>query len=75
VRRFVSLLQVEPRPDASESIASPHDLIKSARAYIAVFASENESKAYIHCMGKRADWGANIVMVPNCKDDKFAAFF
>jgi hypothetical protein len=67
--------RLSSRPDASETIASPRDLIKSARAYIAVFASENDSTAYITRMGKRTDWGANIVMVLNRNGDKFAAFF
>jgi hypothetical protein len=64
-----------PQPDTSESIAAPRDLIKSARAYIAVFASENDPNAYIKRMGKRKDWGANIVMVVNRNGDRFAAFF
>ena len=32
---------------ASDPIASPRSLIKAAGAYIAVFASENDGKAYI----------------------------
>jgi hypothetical protein len=59
----------------SDPIASPRSLIKAACAYIAVFASENDGKAYIARMGKRTDWGANIVMVLNRNGDKFAAFF
>ena len=61
--------------DAPGSVASPRELIKSARAYIAVFALENDSKAYIKRIGKRTDWGANIVMVLNRNGDRFAAFF
>jgi len=60
---------------ASDPIASPRSLIKEARAYIAVFASENGAKAYMARMGKRTDWGANIVMVLNRNGEKFAAFF
>jgi hypothetical protein len=56
-------------------IASPRDLIKAAHAYIAVFASENDSNAYIKRMGRRTDWGANVVMVLDRNGDKFAAFF
>src|SRR5579859_5259223 len=66
---------LSPQPDASDPIGSLRSLIKSARAYIAVFASENDPNAYIKRMGKRTDWGANIVMVLNRNGDKFAAFF
>jgi hypothetical protein len=66
---------LSPQDDASEAIASPRDLIKSARAYIAVFASENDGNAYIKRMGKRSEWSANIVMVLNRNGDKFAVFF
>jgi hypothetical protein len=51
------------------------ELIKSAGAYVAVIASENSSDAYIKCVGRRTDWFANIAMVVNRKDDKFALFF
>jgi hypothetical protein len=67
--------KLSPEADASDQIASPRDLIKSAHAYIAVFAFENGGNAYIKRMGKRADWGANIVMVLNRNGDKFAVFF
>jgi hypothetical protein len=66
---------LSPQPDASEAFTSPRNLIKSARAYVAVFASENDSTAYINRMGKRTDWGANIVMVLSRNGDKFAEFF
>jgi hypothetical protein len=66
---------LSPQLGASEPIASPRNLIKAARAYIAVFASENDSNAYINHMGKRTDWGANIVMVLSRNGDKFATFF
>ena len=51
------------------------ELIKSAGAYVAVIASENSSDAYIKSVGRRTDWFANIAMVVNRKDDKFALFF
>jgi hypothetical protein len=60
---------------ASHLTVSPRSLIKAARAYIAVLASENDGQAYIAHMGKRTDWGANIVMVLNRNGDKFATFF
>jgi hypothetical protein len=64
-----------PQGTSSEAVASPRDLIKAAHAYIAVFASENDGDAYIKRMGKRSEWGANIVMVLNRNGDKFTAFF
>jgi hypothetical protein len=51
------------------------ELIKSAGAYVAVIASENSSDAYIKTVGRRTDWSANIAMIVNRKDDKFARFF
>jgi len=67
--------RLSPQADASDPISSPRGVIKSARAYIAVFALENDPNAYIQRMGKRTDWGANIVMVTNRNGDRFAAFF
>ena len=66
---------LDPQADASVPIASPRDLIKSARASVAIFASENDSSLYIKRMGNRTDWAANIVMVINRNGDKFPAFF
>lgn len=60
---------------SSRAVTSPRDLIKAAGACVAVFASENDGNAYIKRMGKRTDWGANIVMVLNRNGDRFAAFF
>jgi hypothetical protein len=51
------------------------ELIKSAGAYVAVIASENSSDAYIKSVGRRTDWSANIAMIVDRKDDKFALFF
>jgi hypothetical protein len=51
------------------------ELIKSAGAYVAVIASENSADAYIKSVGRRTDWSANIAMIVNRKDDKFALFF
>jgi len=51
------------------------ELIKSAGAYVAVIASENSPDAYIKSVGRRTDWFANIAMIVNRKDDKFALFF
>jgi hypothetical protein len=63
--------------DLEAPISSPaiRELIKSAGAYVAVIASENSSDAYIKSVGRRTDWFANIAMVVNRKDDKFALFF
>jgi hypothetical protein len=59
------------------AISAPaiRELIKSAGAYVAVIASENSADAYIKSVGRRTDWSANIVMIVNRKDDKFALFF
>ena len=51
------------------------ELIKSAGACVAVIASENSPDAYIKSVGRRTDWFANIAMIVNRKDDKFALFF
>lgn len=51
------------------------ELIKSAGAYVAVIAAENSAEAYIERVGRRTDWFANIVMLVDRKDDKFALFF
>ena len=51
------------------------ELVKSAGAYVAVIASENSAEVYIKSMGRRTDWFANIAMIVNRKDDKFALFF
>lgn len=66
---------LNPQGNATDATLSPRNLIKAARAYIAVFASENDPNAYIKCMRKRTDWGANIVMVVNRNGEKFAQFF
>jgi hypothetical protein len=63
------------RADAPAPTAAPRDLIKAAGAHVAVFASENDSNAYIKCLGRRTDWGANIVMVLDRNGEKFALFF
>jgi hypothetical protein len=68
-------LRLKPEANAPDPSVSPRDLIKSAHAYIAVFAMENDPNAYIKRMGKRTDWGANIVMVLDRNGDRFAAFF
>jgi hypothetical protein len=73
---YGSLSQVA---EDSRAIASTRPLINAARAYIAVFASDNDpdaiQTAYMERSGKHADWGANIVMTLDRRDDKFAAFF
>ena len=51
------------------------DLIKSARAYIVVIASENSTDSYIKWLQRRNDWRANVTMVLDRKGDKFAQFF
>jgi hypothetical protein len=51
------------------------ELVKSAGAYVAVIASENSAEAYIKSVGRRTDWFANIAMIVDRKDDKFALFF
>ena len=60
------------RPISTPAI---RELIKSAGAYVAVIASENSADAYIKSVGRRTDWSANIAMIVNRKDDKFAQFF
>jgi hypothetical protein len=63
--------------DLEGPVSTPaiRELIKSAGAYIAVIASENSTEAYIKCVGRRTDWSANIAMIVDRKDDKFALFF
>ena len=61
--------------EAPVSTPAIRELIKSAGAYVAVIASENSADAYIKSVGRRTDWFANIAMVVNRKDDKFALFF
>jgi hypothetical protein len=61
--------------NVEEPTPAIRELIKSAGAYVAVIASENSSDAYIKSVGRRTDWFANIAMVVNRKDDKFALFF
>jgi hypothetical protein len=60
------------RPISTPAI---RELVKSAGAYVAVIASENSADAYIKSVGRRTDWFANIAMIVNRKDDKFALFF
>jgi hypothetical protein len=60
------------RPISTPAI---RELIKSAGAYVAVIASENSADAYIKSVGRHTDWSANIAMIVNRKDDKFALFF
>jgi hypothetical protein len=62
-------------PEGSTSAPAIRDLIKSAGAYVAVIASENSAEAYIKSVGRRTDWFANIAMIVDRKDDKFALFF
>jgi hypothetical protein len=54
---------------------SIRDLIKSAGAYVAVVASENNPDSYMKAMGPRNDWHANIALVIDRKADKFGLFF
>jgi hypothetical protein len=51
------------------------DLIKSARAYVAVFASANSADSYIKAVKPRKDWQANVTMVLDRRGDKLALFF
>jgi hypothetical protein len=51
------------------------DLIKAARAYVAVFASENPADSYVKGVKPRNDWRANITMVLDRKGDKLARYF
>jgi len=67
--------KLNPEADAPGLAVFPRDVIRAAHAYIAVFALENDSKVYIEHIGKRSDWGANIVMVLDRNGDKFAGFF
>jgi hypothetical protein len=68
-------VRLSPEGDPSEASTSPRSLIKAAHAYVAVFALENDGNTYVKRMGKRSDWGANIVMILNRNGDKFAMFF
>ena len=63
--------------DLEGPVSTPaiRELIKSAGAHVAVIASENSPDAYIKNVGRRTDWSANIAMIVNRKDDKFALFF
>ncbi len=63
--------------DLEGPVSTPaiRELIKSAGAHIAVIASENSTEAYIKSVGRRTDWSANIAMIVDRKDDKFALFF
>jgi len=60
------------RPISTPAI---RELVKSAGAHVAVIASENSADAYIKGVGRRTDWSANIAMIVNRKDDRFALFF
>jgi hypothetical protein len=59
---------------APTSPVALRELIKAAGAYIAIFACENDSEAYIEHLGRRTDWGANIVMVLDRKGESFCLF-
>jgi hypothetical protein len=50
------------------------ELIKAAGAFVAVVATENSPDRYLTALGARNDWGANIVLVIDRKDRKFAIF-
>src|SRR6267154_3024007 len=60
------------RPISTPAI---RELVKSAGAHVAVIASENSADAYIKNVGHRTDWFANIAMIVDRKDDRFALFF
>jgi hypothetical protein len=62
-------------PEGPTSAPAIRELIKSAGAYVAVIASDNSAEAYIKSVGRRTDWFANIAMIVDRKDDKFALFF
>jgi hypothetical protein len=62
-------------PEAPTAARAIRELIKSAGAHVAVIASENSADAYIKNVGRRTDWFANIAMIVDRKDDKFALFF
>jgi hypothetical protein len=70
----VLLLYYNINLEGPVSTPAIRELIKSAGAYVAVIASENSADAYIKSVGRRTDWSANIVMIVNRKDDKFALF-
>jgi hypothetical protein len=63
---------IDARGKVVSSPTGIRDLIKDAGAYVAVVASENHANSYI---GPRNDWHANIVLVIDRKNDKFALFF
>ncbi|MHB1157636.1 MAG: hypothetical protein ACYC26_12475 [Phycisphaerales bacterium] len=51
------------------------DIIKSARTYVTVVATENAVESYIKATAPKNDWPANIVMTLNRKEDSFTQFF
>ena len=55
--------------------SSIRELIKDARAYVVVVASENSPYSYIKAIGSRSNWGSNIALVIDRKAEKFALFF
>jgi hypothetical protein len=57
------------------SSARLREIIRGARAYVAVVASENPPEHYLQCLGPRDDWGANIVLTIDRRGQKFAVFF
>ena len=65
--------------DASGTIIGCRDgvrrLIKTARAHLAIVASENPPEHYMRCLGPRNDWGANIVLTIERKGERFPKFF
>ena len=51
------------------------EIVKAARAYIAVVASENPPDNYMKCLGPRDDWPANVTLTVDRKGDKLPRFF
>jgi hypothetical protein len=65
--------------DASGRVENATDslrgLVKRARAYIAIVATENNVDAYKKALATQADWNSNLVLVLDRKGPAFAGFF
>jgi hypothetical protein len=53
---------------------SLREIIRDARAYIVVVASENDPKTYMKCTGDRKVWPADIILTIERKGDGLANF-
>jgi hypothetical protein len=51
------------------------DIFKSAGAYVAVVASENDPDSLMHALDGDSEWTSNVVLIIDRKGDKFGTFF